>query len=82
MTSLYDELSGKIRQDPSLTRRSGPRQDLGLLLFAERERINELWKAAERCASRGDAADIAKLGEIVEKLRMIFGERGGDSGGR
>ncbi|MEI6874338.1 MAG: hypothetical protein WCL50_04315 [Spirochaetota bacterium] len=79
MTSLYEELSGKIALDPRLTRRSGPRQDLGLLLFAEREAIDELWKAAERCARGGEPADLARLGEAVEGLRAIFGERGGPS---
>ena len=77
MTSLYDELTGKMALDPRLTRRSGPRQDLGLLLFAERAGINELWKAAERCARGGDPADLERLGEAVEGLRAVFGERGG-----
>ena len=75
MISLYDELSGKIQQDPRLTKRAGPRQDIGLLLFANRDSINELWKAADRCAGLLDNPDSAELCRAVEKLRPIFGER-------
>lgn len=31
--SLFDELSAKLAKDPRLTKRGGPRVDLGLLLF-------------------------------------------------
>ena len=75
MISLYDELSGKVQQDPRLTKRLGPRQDIGLLLFADRESINALWKAADRCAGLGDDPGSAELRRAVEKLRPIFGER-------
>jgi hypothetical protein len=75
MISLYDELSGKMNRDPSLLRRSGPRVDLGILLFAEREGINELWKTADRCARLGDSPERIELRGAVEKLRRLFGER-------
>jgi hypothetical protein len=80
MISLFDELAGKVRQDPSLIRRSGPRQDLGLLLFAEREAINGLWKAAADFAAQPGPGEsggpgLGKLRDAVERLRPIFGER-------
>ena len=75
MISLYDELSEKIRQDPRLTKRVGPRQDIGLLLFADRDNLNELWKAADRCANQGGRPEFAELRLAVERLRPLFGER-------
>jgi len=75
MISVYDELSEKIKRDPRLTRQGGPRQDLGIILFAEREAIDELWRAAERCTASAEGADFAELRIAVEKLRSIFGER-------
>jgi hypothetical protein len=77
MKSVYDELAGKLAQDPSLTRRSGPRQDIGILLFSERDAINALWKAAEAVVADALVADvnIAGLRTAVEKLRPLFGER-------
>ena len=82
MISLFDELAEKIRQDPSLTRRSGPRQDIGLLLYTERDAINRLWKAgdqfaADHCVAHPDTREIAELREAVDKLRHLFGERKG-----
>ena len=77
MKSIYEELAGKIRKDPSLIKRSGPRQDLGLLLFNEREAIDSLWKAAERCGRCPDAGALGELGKAVERLRPLFGERAG-----
>ena len=74
MPSLVDELLAKLRADPRLTSRSGPRQDLGLLLFAEREAINELWKAADRRVRAGGGAEDEELKKAVERLRGIFGE--------
>jgi hypothetical protein len=73
--SLYDELLEKIRADPSLTRRGGPRVDLGMMLLAEREALGELWKAAARCAASDDAAALAQLRAAVDRLRPLFGER-------
>jgi hypothetical protein len=71
MPSLYDDLSEKLKKDPRLTKRGGPRVDLSLLLFNAREEINELWKAAD-----GESASSERLKAAVEKLRPIFGERG------
>lgn len=77
MKSVFDELSGKIRQDPSLIRRSGPRQDLGLLLFNERDNLDALWKAAEAFLSAEEGPGQAGLREAVEALRPLFGQRAG-----
>ena len=81
MKSVYDELADKLAKDPSLTRRSGPRQDIGILLFSERDAINALWKAAESSlgvrADSGRISDAAEVGlrVAVEKLRPLFGDR-------
>jgi len=80
MKSLYDELAAKMERDPSLIKRSGPRQDIGLLLFAERDKIDQLWKAAERrvrLEDSGGPGELAELKEAVERLRPLFGERRG-----
>ena len=77
MISLFDELSARIAQDPSLIKRSGPRQDIGLLLFTERDAINRLWKAADRVVAHPDPAEFAELREAVGKLSHLFGERKG-----
>jgi hypothetical protein len=77
MISLYEELSGKIAQAPGSAKRNLPRQDLGLLLFAEREAINRLWKAAERRSGPDDGEASGELRDAVEKLRSMFGEREG-----
>lgn len=75
MKSIYDELSGRILKDPSLIRRSGPRQDLGLLLFNQREDIKALWLAAEDCARALGPACPEELLKAVERLKPLFGER-------
>ena len=81
MKSVYDELADRLAKDPSLTRRSGPRQDIGILLFSERDAINALWKAAESSlgvrADSGCISDAAEVGlrVAVEKLRPLFGDR-------
>lgn len=75
MTSIYEELSGKIVQAASRGARDGARRDLGLLLFAERDSLRDLWKAAERCAPLLDAEVSGELRAAVEKLRPIFGGR-------
>lgn len=73
--SLYDELAEKLARDPRLTRRGGPRADLGLLLFNAREDLAALWRAAERAVGgEGDAEDLRAA---VDALRPIFGERPG-----
>jgi hypothetical protein len=75
MISIYDELSEKIEQNSSRGARDGARRDLGLLLFAEREALDDLWKAADRCAHLLDSAATDDLRIAVEKLRPLFGER-------
>jgi hypothetical protein len=75
MISIVDELLAKLAKDPRLTGRNGPRQDLGLLLYAERESINALWKAADLATRRGGSEDFDELRRAVERLRNIFGER-------
>ncbi len=70
MTSIVDDLLEKIRRDPGVTKRGGARADLGMMLFAEREAINALWKAAAACRGASEELDTA-----VEKLKPLFGER-------
>lgn len=75
MKSLFDELLGKLASETtSPARRNGPRQDIGLLLFAEREGINELWKTADCFLNEAEVAAPA-LREAVERLRPVFGPR-------
>ena len=78
MTSLYDELSQRLGRDPRLTRRGGPRYDLGLLLFNARDPLCRLWEAADaevaRAKSDGREASVA-LEAAVEELRPVFGDR-------
>jgi hypothetical protein len=78
MTSLYDELSEKIKQNPGLTKRGGARADLGLLLFNARDSLRDLWEAAEHeiveSKSKGhQSSELLKT--AVERLRPVFGER-------
>ena len=75
MSSLYDELSEKLGQDPRLTKRGGARFDLGLLLFNHRDSLSELWQAADRCLQSRDGEALDDLQRAVEKLRPVFGER-------
>ena len=75
MNSLYDELSEKLNKDPRLTKRGGPRADIGILLFSERDSLRDLWKAADRYARLQDSEAVADLRSSVEKLRPLFGER-------
>ncbi|MBL8967085.1 MAG: hypothetical protein JNG85_08750 [Spirochaetaceae bacterium] len=77
MASLFDELAEKLRADPRLTRRGGPRADLGLLLFNARDELRGLWAAAERNLAADDPEALAALRSAVERLRPIFGEREG-----
>jgi hypothetical protein len=71
--SLFDELSAKLAKDPRLTKRGGPRVDLGLLLFNARDDVRALWTAAEATARAGAASP--ELETAVERLRPIFGAR-------
>lgn len=73
MKSVYEELSDRLAQEPSVTRRAGPRQDIGVLLFSQRDDIAALWKAADRSV-RG-LAEPGELSGAVERLRSLFGER-------
>jgi len=78
MSSLYDELSEKLKQDPRLTKRGGARYDLSLLLFNARDSLRELWDAAniEVTGAKSEGHHPSELLEApVEKLRPIFGER-------
>ncbi len=75
MTSLFDELTEKLRKDPRLTKRGGARVDLGLLLFNARDSVRALWIAAERCARAPDPGALDEVRRAVEALRPIFGER-------
>lgn len=80
MTSLYDELSDKLAVDSSLTKRGGPRYDLGLLLFDFRDPVRDLWHAAaDEIAAAGNEGRVAspELEAAVEKLRPLFGEGSG-----
>jgi hypothetical protein len=75
MKSLYDELSEKLNSDPRLTKRGGPRADIGILLFSERDSLRDLWKAAERYVRHQGTEALTDLRGTVEKLRPLFGER-------
>jgi hypothetical protein len=82
MTSIIDGLLAQIRADPRVAVRSGPRQDLGVLLFSQREAIAALYKAAEAVArpdapgdTAGDAGGLEKLRAACDALRPYFGER-------
>jgi len=75
MKSVHDELSDRIRAEPAALRRSGPRQDLGMLLFARHEELDALWKAAAALLDAGDAEKERELAAAVEALRPLFGER-------
>ena len=78
MDSLFDQLSEKLREDPRLTRRGGPRFDISLLLFNARDDIRRLWDAARGDLDRAkdeDRSPPAGLEAAVEALRPIFGER-------
>ena len=77
LISIYDELSTKIGLDARRSARDGARRDLGLLLFAQRNLLSDLWKAAERCTGLLDAEASGDLREAVERLRPLFGERAG-----
>ena len=75
MSSLYDDLSEKLRKDPRLSKRGGARYDLGLLLFNARDSLRDLWDAADRYTRSQDAQALDDLHDAVEKLRPVFGER-------
>lgn len=73
MRSLFDELTEKLKKDPRLTKKGGPRVDLSLLLFNARDDLRALWLAAE--AARREGRGSPELDGALERLRPIFGER-------
>lgn len=75
MISLYDELSARLRTDPSVRGRMGPRADMGMLLYAQRNDIRELWAAADRVDRCPDPSASEALHAAIERLRPLFGER-------
>ena len=78
MSSLYDDLCEKLKKDPRLTKRGGPRFDISLLLFNARDSLRELWEAADTDlteARREGHHPSERLEAAVEKLRPIFGEK-------
>jgi len=78
VTSLYDELAEKLAKDPSLTKRGGPRADIGLLLVNAADDLRELWLAADAELADGGSGtrgDPARLAAAVEALRPIYGDR-------
>lgn len=80
MTSLYDDLSEKLKKDPRLTKKGGARFDLSLLLFNARDFLRELWEAADNEVTKASSEGHhppERLEAAVEKLRPIFGERRG-----
>lgn len=62
MKSVFDELSDKLKRDPGLARRAGPRADIGLMLYNQREEVRALWLAAEACLRALDRAGGASTG--------------------
>jgi hypothetical protein len=80
MRSLFDELTEKLKQDPRLTKRGGPRVDLSLLLFNARDDVRALWTAAaDEVESATREGRRTPLADAVEALRPIFGPRGAHS---
>ncbi len=75
MSSLYDDLSEKLKKDPRLTKKGGARYDLGLLLFNARDFLNELWETADRYIRSRDTEALGDMHDAVEKLRQLFGEK-------
>jgi len=79
MSSLYEDLSEKLKKDPRLTKRGGARYDISLLLFNARDSLRKLWEAADievTGAKSGGHHPSERLEAAIEKLRPIFGERG------
>lgn len=75
MPSLYDELAEKLARDPRITKHSGARADLGLLMFNARDDVRELWVAAEAVVSAAPRGSLGELAQAVDRLRPLFGER-------
>jgi hypothetical protein len=47
VSSLYDDLSERIKKDSRLTKRGGAGFDFNLLLFNARDSLRELWEAVD-----------------------------------
>jgi hypothetical protein len=80
MSSLYDELSEKVARNAAVSKRGVSTFDLTLLMFNARDDVRDLWVAAEAelAAARAEEREPREdLATAVEKLRPIFGERGG-----
>lgn len=75
MKSLYDERAGMLSRSSTVRDRSGPRADIGMLLFAQRDDIRDLWIAADRLDQHADPSTSQALHAALEKLRPLFGER-------
>lgn len=82
MKSVVEELLEKIAAEtpgggrsPARGGRSVARADLGMLLYAEREALDVLWKAAD-AAVRAAPDGNPDLAAAVERLRPLFGPRG------
>jgi hypothetical protein len=78
MSSLYDDLSEKLKKDPRRTKMGGARYDLGLLLFNARDSLRELWDAADIEVTQARNKGYQQPGLLeaaVDNLRPIFGER-------
>jgi len=76
MTNLFDELNEKLKQDPRMMKRGGPRVDISLLLFNARDDVRALWHAAEAEIARANdegREPSSELASAVERLRPIFG---------
>lgn len=75
MTSLYQDLAARLRDDPAPRRTGGPRYDIGVLLFNYRDDLDELYRAAERQLREPGDESAAHLAEVLERLRPFFGDR-------
>lgn len=91
MRSVVEELLDKIAAEsgggaraarsPARGARSVARADLGMILYAEREALDALWKAADTAVRAGASAGLGgpeatSLAAAVERLRPLFGPRG------
>lgn len=75
MKSLYDERAEMLSRSSSVRARSGPRSDIGMLLFAQRDDMRDLWIAADRLDQHADPSARQALHAALERLRPLFGER-------
>lgn len=75
MPSLYDQCAERMDRNSGLRSKNGARADMGMLLFAQRDDIRDLWDAADRLERQADPAARQALRAAVEKLRPLFGER-------